>query len=193
MPSARSNRSLVFAFALASACGVLDLRGQTPTPPRKVPTPVVARSPAETDPPLASDPLAERLRRLEVVNQQLAEQLERATREHTEQMTRLGERLDDLSSGSSDGQAAGLTDSNGSGVSPTMFDQTASQQGLNPDSPVNDYTEGLFGPSTDVPVFPDPNITKPARFPLRATFGPGFQLQTEDETNPISNPLRVPN
>ena len=181
IPSARSRRSLVFAFALASVGGLLDLRGQTPTPPRTVRTPVVARSPAETDPPPASDQLAERLRRLEVVNQQLAEQLERATREHHEQMTRLGERLDDLSSDSSDGQAAGLTDSDGSGVSPTMFDQTASQQGLSPDSPVNDYTEGLFGPTADVPVFPDPNIAKPARFPLRATFGPGFQLQTEDE------------
>ena len=48
-----------------------------------------------------------------------------------------------------------------------------------PDSPVPDYADGLFAPFS-VPRYPSPNIGTSKRLPLKATFGPGFLLESED-------------
>lgn len=47
-------------------------------------------------------------------------------------------------------------------------------------SPVPDYTEGSLPPNDPAPGYPDSNVVSPYKFPLKATFGPGFQVQTDD-------------
>lgn len=48
-------------------------------------------------------------------------------------------------------------------------------------SPVPDYTEGGFAPFRPAPGYPDSNVINPNRFPLFASFGNGFLLQTKDD------------
>jgi len=47
------------------------------------------------------------------------------------------------------------------------------------DTPVPDYMDGVFAPYPPLSQFP--GISKATRMPLKASFGPGFLLQTEDE------------
>lgn len=48
-------------------------------------------------------------------------------------------------------------------------------------SPAPDYQDGVFAPYSPAPEYLDLDITNRNRMPLRASFGPGFQFQTEDE------------
>jgi phosphate-selective porin OprO/OprP len=48
-------------------------------------------------------------------------------------------------------------------------------------APVPDYTEGGFAPFAPAPGYPYSNVNNPNRFPLKASFGPGFLLQTDDD------------
>ena len=170
----------VCVLVFACVCGGQDLSAQTPTAsPQQAkssssPIPVAKVSSSD------EDGLSERLRRLEEINRQLDEQLKRTRQEHDAQMAQLAEKLEDVSSstqGRVDGPSVDAVDYNGSlaEVEPTSWSGA-----LSPDSPVNDYTEGLFAPFSEIPTYPDPQIAKPSRFPLNATFGPGFQLQTDD-------------
>ncbi|MCZ2343472.1 MAG: OprO/OprP family phosphate-selective porin [Bacteroidales bacterium] len=60
----------------------------------------------------------------------------------------------------------------------TLRDRVSDPDG---DSPAPDYTEGLFGPFIPVPGFPESAARKQGRFPLQASFGPGFRLESTDE------------
>ncbi|MBX9627059.1 MAG: OprO/OprP family phosphate-selective porin [Gemmataceae bacterium] len=99
----------------------------------------------------------DRLRALEAMNRQLAGEIERLTRDRDDPAGRL--------LGRSDPPADGV-------------DLAAGEA----ESPVPDYTEGQFAPFTPPPGFPETTAApKKGRFPLRASFGPGFRLESEDE------------
>jgi phosphate-selective porin OprO/OprP len=160
-------------------------------------------SPIPTDPrasaPVSIGQLADRLRALEDVNKKLAERLERTTREHDEhmrlnrklaeqmernarehdeQMNLLSARYAELSRRLADG-GNGQTragDVGGGALAPTDV-----RPWTDLGSPVPEYWS-----FQEEPPFPDPryrlsNINHPEPSPLKARFGPGFQLETEDE------------
>ncbi|MFO0844617.1 MAG: porin [Gemmataceae bacterium] len=114
--------------------------------------------PARSQQPAAGDPVRERLRTLEEQNKKLSEQVER----NAEQIRQLLERNGDPSRRPDE---PGGESRNG---------QTAASE-TTPSS----ATPGAA--SSPVPAYLDLDITSPYRLPLRASFGPGFQFQTEDE------------
>ncbi|MBN9519965.1 porin [bacterium] len=140
-----------------------------PQPPAALPTPVAQTVPSA---PPTVEQLAERLRALEATNNVLTGQLEQSNRQHAEQVKQLYDRLTELTQRVGDPQAEpGASGGNGVGVIRSGTGGT----------PVPDYTEGSFAPFAPAPGYPDSNVSSPYRFPLKATFGPGFRVQTEDE------------
>src|SRR5262249_2494663 len=136
-----------------------------PLPPGTPPT-------QATPAPPTVEQLAERLRALEATNKALTGQLEQLNRQHAEQVKQLHERVTALAPRGGDGQAGqGLPNGNGVGAVPPGSGA----------SPVPDYTEGGFVPFAPAPGYPESNVTNPNRFPLRASFGPGFLLQSDDD------------
>lgn len=103
--------------------------------------------------PPAGGTLEDRVRALEAMNRRLAGELERLTR-------------------GPDDPAAGLL-----GRPDPPADDPAGDAG----SGVPDYTEGQFAPFTGPPGDPAAAAPRRGRFPLRASFGPGFRLESEDE------------
>jgi phosphate-selective porin OprO/OprP len=150
-----SSRSLTLrllaALGLWAACDPVA-RAQ-PTPP--VPTTPVPVAPQPTAPPPTAEQLSERLRAAEAANGQQAEQIKL-----------LHERLTELSN-----QLGVGSNGNGGVLAPPGTGG----------APVPDYSEGSFTPFESAPGYPDSNVLSPNRFPLRASFGPGFLLQTEDD------------
>ncbi len=117
-----------------------------------IPAVAVAQPPASA-PPAGPESVADRLRALEESNRKQAEELER-----------LRTRLPD--------------------VPPDPDPAAAPNEGISridSPSPVPDYTEGLFAPFTPPPGYPDGAAKPKGRYPLRASFGPGFRLESEDE------------
>lgn len=111
----------------------------------------------------AADPVAERLRALEDANRKQAEQLEL-----------LRKQVGDLS------RPAEVVPAPVQAVEPTPVPNDGISR-LDGGSPVPDYTEGLFAPFTPAPGYPD-GVAKPkGRYPLNASFGPGFRLESDDE------------
>jgi phosphate-selective porin OprO/OprP len=122
--------------------------------------------------------LAERLRAMEEMNKKLADQLERTTREHNEQMRLLLQSYGELSKRLGDGMKGGAQEGGAVGAaSPPM----EAAQPADPGSPVPDYWSFEPEPAFDDPRYRISNITSPKKVPLKANFGPGFQFQTEDE------------
>lgn len=113
--------------------------------------------------PPAADP-ADRLKALEESNRRLTERLEQFIREADGQLRPPSDRT----------QAPGER----TGAAPAADARRYPDPGS---SPVPDYTEGAFGPLTATPSLSDSAGSRPSRFPLRATFGPGVRLETEDE------------
>jgi phosphate-selective porin OprO and OprP len=128
--------------------------------------------------PLSVEQLAERLRVMEETNRKLAEQLERNNRAHEVQMKQLLEKFGELSNRLNDSDKVAVKD--GAGASVTAPPRDGTQETF-PDSPVPDYTEGQFDPSEPAPGYPLAPSSSPRRLPLKGTFGPGFQFETEDE------------
>src|SRR5262249_26559712 len=122
--------------------------------------------------------LAERLHAMEAMNQKLAEQLERTTREHNEQMRELLERYGELSRRLGNG-----TESEGPRGVDVGATAPPGDQPRPParETPVRDYTSGHFGPRPPPPGYPVSKTPSTNRLPLIGSFGPGFQFQTEDE------------
>lgn len=162
----------IFSCALMGWLGDCELCGQEPEAP-------AAASPAQTIPwpPDAESPqsLADRLQALEEVNRQLADQLDQMGREQAAEMRGLWERLGLPAEGGEDGLGTGVEASDGDG-----YYRGPGEPARAGSSPVPDYTEGHFAPKEIPSGFVDPAILSPSRFPLRATFGPGFTLQTLD-------------
>ncbi len=128
--------------------------------------------------PTSVQELAERLRKMEEMNKKLADQLERSTREHDEQMRMVLGRYADLERRLSNGNAGGVREeSTAVREFPPLQNDDESDLG----SPVPEYWS-----FQREPPFPDPhyrlsNINVPPKRRLEGWFGPGFQLQTDDE------------
>jgi phosphate-selective porin OprO and OprP len=164
---APSGRLLAVTLALWAVCG------QSPSVHAQTSDPDPAPASTQQSPTLAQ--IEERLRATEAMNRKLADQLDRVTREHDEQSKQLSERFAELTRGLGNG-VPGASES-GSGISGGTG---AGVPGSYPASPVPDYTEGRFTPNDPAPDYPDSNIISPYDFTLRASFGPGFQIQTQD-------------
>lgn len=114
-------------------------------------------APGTTNAPPTAEQMAERLRALEERNTTL-----------TEQLRQLLER-DPARRADANNQSTDAADSRPE--VPTGDRET----------PVPDYTEGMFSTLTPAPGYPDSNVTSPYKRSLKAIFGPGFQFQTDDE------------
>ena len=88
------------------------------------------------------------------------------------------ERLAELSNRSSNGQK--VAGNGGPDVSATT-PPTRDAGRADPGTPVPDYTEGQFRPNSPAPGYPLSDTAAMKRLPLKGSFGPGFQFQTEDE------------
>jgi phosphate-selective porin OprO and OprP len=122
--------------------------------------------------------LAGRLRAMEEMNKKLAEQLEKNTKEHDEQMRLLLKKVDELSRRSSDGEKVAVKGAGEIGRATPPRDDS---QAANPDTPVPDYTEGQIFPDSTPPGYPLSKASSGRRMPLKGSFGPGFLFQTEDD------------
>lgn len=140
-----------------------------------------AQSPEQVLPPTHLPPpsinqVEAQLRAMEDLNKKLSEQLDRTTSEHNKQINDLLEKYQDLSNrlnGTNAGEGQGDTDTD-------LAMTGANSPGTNGASPVPDYTEGQFAPFAAAPGYPNSNKLSPYRWPLSASFGPGFQLQSQD-------------
>ncbi len=122
--------------------------------------------------------LAERLRKMEETNRRLAEQLERNTREHDQQMRQLLGRYAELEKRVSEGpRREGQASEPAVEPLPTMDGGGESDLG----SPIPDYYSFEPEPAVSDPHYRLSNINAPPKRPLQVNFGPGFQLQTDDE------------
>lgn len=139
--------------------------------------------PAPRRTPVSVEELAERLNAMEAMNRKLASELEATRREHIEQMAQMKRLLEKV-----EGQTAvapvpsgGLARTNESSADTARSRDSAPSTDVS--SPVPDYTEGQFGPFTPPPGYTLPSTSRARnrRLPLNGTFGPGFQLMTEDE------------
>jgi phosphate-selective porin OprO/OprP len=122
--------------------------------------------------------LAERLRRMEEMNQKLARQLETSTKEHREQMRELRGKYDELLKRVGEGPPVGAR---AGGVAVGAPPPMATGPATEPGSPVPDYWSFQDEPASTDPRYRISNINHPGPVPLRANFGNGFQLQTDDE------------
>jgi phosphate-selective porin OprO/OprP len=150
-----SMRTVLFLALCVFAGTTPDLYSQEPAS-----NPVLQLPPTA----LTAENLEARLRAMEVLNRKLTAQLEETTRA-IEQLKTLNSRVEELTTGQSTGASALVNPA-------AVADQR---------SPVPDYTEGGFTPFDPAPGYPGSNVVNPNRFPLRASFGAGFLLQTEDD------------
>src|SRR5262249_14927250 len=107
----------------------------------------------------------------------LVQQLEQTRREseqtrraHDEQIQQLRERVKVLSERSSEQPA-------NDGAMPPRDDVRTTDIV----APVPDYTEDQFPTDTPAPSYPYSNCLDNKRLPLKASFGPGFRLESLDE------------
>lgn len=115
---------------------------------------------------------------IEAQNRRLTEELQRTRAEQAEQFRAILQRLEGrteapatAASGPTTAPVAPLPPSSGSN----------SQQPVDDDNPVPDYTEDQFTPYTPPSGYPAVPRTVRGRLPLGGSFGPGFQFATEDE------------
>jgi phosphate-selective porin OprO/OprP len=116
---------------------------------------------ARSQTPAPKDPVAERLRALEEQNRKLAEQVEKNSKESAEQLKQLRERYEEVSR-QQDEAREGARNGEAGATTPTTSDAPGAA-------------------TSPVPSYLDLDVTSPYRMPLKASFGPGFQFQTDDE------------
>ncbi|MDR3621194.1 MAG: porin [Paludisphaera borealis] len=159
----------MFAFSLTSVLAALGPNARSQDVP---PAPAPAA-------PMTVEQLAQRLQAMEEMNRKLASELARTTRAHEQEMKQLREKIGELS-----GRPAVASEEASSSAEvavPEPMRNNARAADTAPDSPVPDYTEGQFDPFTAAPGYAPTNAAESRRLPLKGTFGPGFQWQTEDE------------
>ncbi len=153
--------------------------GQAEGPPPLLPIPP---PPAHTNQSSGTtttvEQLAARLRAMEESNKKLADQLVETNRAHDAQIRQLHAKIGELSNRLNDaGDGAGRLDGEAAATAPPSNGDPSSY----PDTPVPDYTEGQFVPNSPAPGYPVSSAGEGKRAPLKGTFGPGFQFETEDE------------
>ena len=133
---------------------------------------------AEPQPENASlQELAARLKAMEELNKKLAEQLERSNREHDAQMRQVLDRVGALSKRLNGGQQGVAVPIDGAEDADPIPDDARL---LELDSPVPDYTEGHFFPTTPGPGYAPSTIYTDPSSPRKSPFK-GFQFQTENQ------------
>jgi phosphate-selective porin OprO/OprP len=159
----RTFSALLGVFLL---CGSVRAQSTLPLSPESTARPI-----APPVQPANLEQLEERLRATEATNRLLTGQLEEITKQHADQMKKFSELLTELSNRSVTTPTGQANAAVGSAI------PVSSGTGA---SPVPDYTEGHFNPFEPAAGYPESNITNPYRFPLKASFGPGFLLESED-------------
>ena len=163
---------------LLGLCSLLAAAGPGAVAQGIQPPGSTSTSPSSVTPPRTVEQLAERLRKMEETNKKLAEQLERSTREHDQQMRLLLERYGEISRRLNERDpGAGLSGEAIGGPSPPPADSRTN--GL--DTPLPDYRDGSETPPPPMPGYAPPRPAGTARSPLKGDFGPGFLFATEDE------------
>ncbi len=147
---------------------------RVPSPSQPLPSPVEDPQPAT---PESLTELSRRLREMEAMNRELAEELQRTRDEHAAQINQILERLDAPSSPAPD---AAVNAALNARVMASIPDPNPADA---PDfeNPVPDYTEGQLAPYTPPPGYPATKPRAGGRQILLGDFGPGFQLETEDQ------------
>ena len=132
---------------------------------------------------ISVEQLAERLSAMEAMNRKLAEELETTKKDHNEQMKQMKLLLDKVGVQADQPKPVVEIPVREPEIVPDPAPLKEPVQAIDLDSPVPDYTEGQFAPFTPPPGYRLPDVPKKTnqRFPLKGTFGPGFQFQTEDE------------
>jgi phosphate-selective porin OprO and OprP len=171
-------RGGLFGGTLVLSCALLAPAPRAWSQAQVPPGPAPRESPvAPAAAPITVEQLAERLSAMEQMNRKLSEELERTRREHGEQMRLILEKVGELSGNAGPRNAATAPGpANGAAAPPAERPLT-----VDADTPVPDYTEGQLGPESSATGFPLPNVPGLKRMPLKGSFGPGFQLETDDE------------
>lgn len=131
-----------------------------------------AAAPAQDDqpPPSREEQLEERLRRMEEANRKLAEQLEASERRHAEQMAELRKSYESLSEriqAREEPDAAPDPPAASTPAPASTSDSGRDNQPADPGSPVPSYRIS--------------NITNPKKTPAKVSFGPGFEILSEND------------
>jgi phosphate-selective porin OprO/OprP len=172
---------------LALAMGMIANAPALAQGPPIAPSPDLPSPPAIAPAPISIEQMAEMMRALQAQNQELAERLEQSDRRHEEEMRAVLERVEALSR-----QSGADLDGDGpaTGDGPAIGDGEKKIAKLAPGTvvppievvtPVPDYTEDQFTPDRASPGYSYSNLLDNKRAPLRATFGPGFELISRDE------------
>lgn len=170
---------------MGAFCGVARAQDPLPAPP----LPTNPRSgESEVEPvstPATIDELAQRLRMMEEMNRKLADQVERNNRDMQALLQRIGDLSQRLEASEAigGGVASGTMTSADIPASREVLESAAGRGAVPPSaltSPVPDYTEGQFAPNEPAPGYPYSNLLFDKRMPVFASFGPGFELGTED-------------
>ncbi|SIO01155.1 phosphate-selective porin OprO and OprP [Singulisphaera sp. GP187] len=142
----------------------------------------------ESEPPATIPPaptqLEDRLHQMEAQNRKLAEQLEKTERRHDEQMQRLLQEMTQLrkqvgaGAGSSNATSSGGS-SSGGGAGDRGSGAVTARPGDGPNLGGAPGTPG--GRLSPVPGYGVSGATAEKKVPLKANFGPGFELMTEDK------------
>jgi phosphate-selective porin OprO/OprP len=171
-PEGRLRVGILVLCCLVAASG-RGARAQDGSPP-----PPASISTAPAPPAPSVEQLAERLRKTEEMNRKLAEQLERNERRHNEQMRVLLERYGELSDRLNERERGG---SPGAESPWATWPPPADGRAADLDTPLPDYRDGSETPGAPGAVSPRSGSIGTGRGPLKADFGPGFRLETEDE------------
>lgn len=163
----------LFSLATLLMTGARDTLGQSTSLPA-LPSPV--QPPGAS--PTSVQELAERLQKMEEMNKKLADQLERSTREHDEQMRTVLGRCADLERRLSNRASGEMREAS---TPVREFPPLQSDDESDLGSPVPEYWSFQREPSYSDPHYRLSNINVPPKRRLRGWFGPGFQLQTDDE------------
>ncbi len=142
-------------------------------------------APRPASPPVTVEQLAERLAAMEAMNRKLAAELERSRRDHDEQMRQILEKLGGSPAVPAPASPPALPEPLDPPLDrPEVVPPAPARESVptgDQDTPVPDYTDGRFPPDANPPGYPLPSQPKVGRSPLRGSFGPGFQLETEDQ------------
>jgi phosphate-selective porin OprO and OprP len=132
--------------------------------------PAAVSSPLPPSAPPTIEELARRVQLLEESNKRLTAQVAETTKQQDDQLKQIFGRYDELI------RTTG-TRNTPSGL---IADEASEVRPEDPGSPVPDYMEGILGPFRYPAGYPTPTVPRPKRYPLSASFGPGFRLQTDD-------------
>lgn len=149
------------------------------------PTPAAHVSDAPSSPrpsAISVEQLAERLNAMEAVNRKLAAELDQTRKEAREQSRQIKLLLDKVAASTARPAESMPPANRNDEVVPGVVAGRNAVQAIDLDTPVPDYTEGQFAPFEPPPGYLLPNTpaSRSRRLPLKGTFGPGFQLQTDD-------------